>query len=418
MISIPDTNTLKPKAYDNDGRIAIFPSQNTDLVKIDFLFEAGSAYQVQPLCASAASKLYTLATRRMDSAQVSEFMDFRGIIIETSNEVLQSVLTVYTLRRHVGELLPLIHDMFQMPAFAEEDYTRWQRKRHEEIATLEQRTAHIARRLFYQALFGNTHPLGVYATADDVYKLQLNTVVDHWRRHYDLSKCKVVLAGNIEENLAAQVSHILGTAPALHHPLSTLYSPLPQPAAISTGRMLTQKMPTATQTSIRIGRILPIAWDSVDYAHFIILTTILGGWFGSRLMRNIREDKGYTYGIYARTQIYRGCIVFYITADVAANTADDAIGQVFHEIEQLAHEPVSDEELTLVKNVLVGDFLRSVDGIFELSSRYCDMQANGVDERLTDNLRTAIKDTTATELQELAQRLLRVEDMTVCTAGV
>ena len=135
-------------------------------------------------------------------------------------------------------------------------------------------------------------------------------------------------------------------------------------------------------------------------------------------MRNIREDKGYTYGINARTQIYRGCIVFYITADVAANTADDAIGQVFHELEQLAHEPVSDEELTLVKNVLVGDFLRSVDGIFELSSRYCDMQANGVDERLTDNLRTAIKDTTATELQELAQRLLRVEDMTVCTAGV
>ena len=378
MISIPDTNTLKPKAYDNDGRIALFSSQNTDLVKIDILFEAGSAYQVQPLCASAASKLYTLATRRMDSAQVSEFMDFRGIIIETSNEVLQSVLTVYTLRRHVGELLPLILDMFQMPAFAEEDYTRWQRKRHEEIATLEQRTAHIARRLFYQALFGNTHPLGVYATADDVYKLQLNTVVDHWRRHYNLSKCKVVLAGNIEENLAAQVSHILGTAPALHHPLSTLYSPLPQPAATSAGQTLTQKMPTATQTSIRIGR----------------------------------------YGIYARTQIYRGCIVFYITADVAANTADDAIGQVFHEIEQLVHEPVSDEELTLVKNVLVGDFLRSVDGIFELSSRYCDMQANGIDERLTDNLRTAIKDTTATELQELAQRLLRVEDMTVCTAGV
>ena len=214
------------------------------------------------------------------------------------------------------------------------------------------------------------------------------------------------------------MSHILGIAPALHHPLSTLYSPLPQPAATSAGQTLTQKMPTATQTSIRIGRILPLVWDSVDYAHFIILTTILGGWFGSRLMRNIREDKGYTYGIYARTQIYRGCIVFYITADVAANTADDAIGQVFHEIEQLVHEPVSDEELTLVKNVLVGDFLRSVDGIFELSSRYCDMQANGVDERLTDNLRAAIKDTTATELQELAQRLLKVEDMTVCTAGV
>ena len=260
-------------------------------------------------------------------------------------------------------------------------------------------------------------PLGVYATADDVYKLQLDSVVSHWKKHYILPQCNVVLAGNLEGDLCAKVSEMLGAGQKENaekkRPL-----PLPKPTVASAGRTLTQKIPTATQTSIRIGRILPIAWDSSDYARFILLTTILGGWFGSRLMRNIREDKGYTYGIYARTQIYRGCIVFYITADVAANTADDAVSQVFHELEQLAACPVSEEELALVKNVLVGDFLRSVDGIFELSSRYCDMLANGVDECLTDNLRKALNETTAAELQELAQRLLRVEEMTVCTAGV
>lgn len=417
MISIPDTHTLRPKACDTDGRIALFHTGNTDLVKMDFLFEAGSAYQEQPLCASAASKLYTLATRRMNSAQVSEFMDFRGIIIETASEVQQSALTVYTLSRHVSELLPLIHEMFLSPAFAEEDYVRWQQKRHGEIATLEQRTSHIARRLFYKALFGNAHPLGVYATADDVYKLQLDSVVSHWKKHYILPQCNVVLAGNLEGDLCAKVSEMLGAGQKENAEKKSPL-PLPKPTVASVGRTLTQKIPTATQTSIRIGRILPIAWDSSDYARFILLTTILGGWFGSRLMRNIREDKGYTYGIYARTQIYRGCIVFYITADVAANTADDAVSQVFHELEQLAACPVSEEELALVKNVLVGDFLRSVDGIFELSSRYCDMLANGVDERLTDNLRKVLNETTAAELQELAQRLLRVEEMTVCTAGV
>ena len=417
MISIPDTNTLKPQAYAADGRIALFPSLNIDLVKIDLLFEAGSAWQLQPLCASAASKLYTLATRQMNSTQLSEFIDFRGIIIETSNEVHQSALTVYTLKRYADQLLPVIHEMFQSPAFAEEDYSRWQQKRHEEIATLEQRTSHIARRLFYQALFGDTHPLGVYATADDAYRLQLPTVIDHWEKHYHLSRCKVVIAGNVDERLCADVSETLvGIRYDGNH--AGRLATLPRPKAVPARRVLAHKMPAATQTSIRIGRILPIAWDSVDYARFIILTTALGGWFGSRLMRNIREDKGYTYGIYARTQIYRGCIVFYITADVAANTADDAIEQVFNELELLAREPLSEEELTLVKNVLVGDFLRSVDGIFELSSRYCDMQANGVDERLTDNLRTAIKETTAAQLQELAQRLLNPKDMTVSTAGV
>ena len=423
MISIPDTHTLKPQAFSGDPRIALFPSRNIDLVKIDLLFEAGSAYQQQKLCASAASKLYTLATRRMTSAQVAEFMDFRGIITETTNEVFQSAFTIYTLARHLEELMPLVHEMFLSPAFAEEDYVRWQQKRHEEIATLEQRTSHLARRLFYQALFGDAHPLGVYATADDVYRLQLDTVVEHWKKHYDLSHCKVVLAGNIEKcSVFSEQCAVCSDAAAPgtlntehstlnteHLTLNTSHFPLP------TSHF---PLPTATQTSIRIGRILPIAWNSVDYARFIILTTALGGWFGSRLMRNIREDKGYTYGIYARTQIYRGCIVFYITADVAAGTADAAIEQVFNELESLARKPLPQEELTLVKNVLVGDFLRSVDGIFELSSRYCDMQANGVDERLTDNLRTAIKETTATQLQELAQRLLKVDDMTVCTAGV
>ncbi len=155
----------------------------------------------------------------------------------------------------------------------------------------------------------------------------------------------------------------------------------------------------------------------MDYARFMLMTTVLGGYFGSRLMSNIREDKGYTYGIYARTQIYRGVIVFFITADVAGGMAQAALDEVNKELELLCKEPVADEELELVKTVLAGDFLRSVDGIFEKSARYCDMLGTCVDERLTDNLRSALQDTTPAQLQELAQRFLNPSDMTVCLAG-
>lgn len=163
---------------------------------------------------------------------------------------------------------------------------------------------------------------------------------------------------------------------------------------------------------------MPLRWDSAEYARLMLLVTALGGYFGSRLMMNLREDKGYTYGSYARTQIYRGAIVFYITADVAAGTADAAVGEVVRELDRLSNEPLEDEELQLVKTVLVGDFLRSVDGVFEISSRYCDMLGTSINERFTDNLRAAINETTAVQLQELAQRLLNSEAMTVCLAGV
>lgn len=411
MIKLPDIEMLKPKAFAADKRVVCFPSGNTDLVKIDFLFEAGSAYQKQALCASAASKLYSVATRDLSAAEMSEFVDFRGIIMETNSEVLQSSLSVCMLRRYVDEMLPAIKDMFEQPAFAEEDYKVWQTKRHEEIATLEHRTAPMARRLFYQSLFGAEHPLGRYATADDVYRLELPTVKDFWHRRYRLASCKVVAAGAVDEGLLNRLHDLLPTNDG-----DTDRITLDSVTGISATKHL--PMAGATQTSLRIGRLLPLSWDSADYARFMILTTLLGGYFGSRLMRNIREDKGYTYGIYARTQIYRGCIVFYIVSDVAAGTAEAAIREVFKELRRLSDERVDGDELQLVKNVLVGDFLRSVDGVFELSGRYCDMVGTSVDERLTINLGRALKETTAAELQELAQRLLKVEDMTVCTAGV
>ena len=414
MISLPDTNTLmaKPSA---DGRIAFFPSENTDLLKIDWLFEAGSAYQQQPLCASAASKLYTLATANSPSTAVAEFFDFRGVILETNCDVYQSTLTLYMLRRHAEEVLPMIEEMFSRPAFSEDDYKVWQSKRYEEISTLEHRTAPMARRQFYQSLFGERHPLGRYATPQDVQKLQIATIKDFWHRHYDLGCCRIVAAGAVDERL-----NVLLHKPESFNAPMREYGSIDASATDSLIRpqALHYSIKDATQTSLRIGRILPIAWDSMDYARLIILTTLLGGYFGSRLMANIREDKGLTYGIYARTQIYRGAIVFYITADVAGGMADKAVQEILNELRRLADERVGEDELALVKNVLVGDFLRSVDGVFELSTRYCDMLANGVDERLTDNLRRAVNETTATELQELAQRLLRVEDMTVCTAGV
>jgi len=149
----------------------------------------------------------------------------------------------------------------------------------------------------------------------------------------------------------------------------------------------------------------------------MILTTLLGGYFGSRLMSNLREDKGFTYGIYARTQIYRGVIVFFITADVAASAADAAEKEILYELQRLIDKPVSEEELDLVKVVLAGDFIRSVDGVFERAARFGDMLGTHVTEQLTENLREALGSVTPQQLQQLAARILRSDQLCVCRAG-
>lgn len=415
MISIPQTDTLLPQVHrlSSGRKLYCFPSA-TELVKIDFLTEAGSAYQSQPLVAAAANKLFSVASERMDAEQLSEFFDFRGILVESNNTVLQSSATFYTLSRHLGDLLPVLDDLVHAPAFPEREFDVYRRERHQKIMASQQKSSDMARRLFYETLFGFDHPLGTYATPEDADRLSLEAVRKHYADYHRVGDMDIVLAGHIDDHLLAAIDDRFGhdTPSDSQKHLSLHSSSLPFTPSHSQF-----SIPSSVQSTIRVGRILPLRWNDIDYARLTLLVTLLGGYFGSRLMSNLREDKGYTYGIYARTQIYRGVIVFYLTADVAGNVADEAEKEIMHELQRLVDEPVPDEELDLVRTVLVGDFLRSVDGIFERSARFCDMLGTDITEQFTDNLREAILTTTSADLQRLAATYLAPQQMTVCRAG-
>lgn len=415
MVSLPDTATLLPQEHPlaTGGTLYAFPSASTDLVKIDLIHEAGSAYQPQPLCAAAANRLFAVASDDMDARQVAEFMDYRGIVVDHNPDILTASTSVYFLRRYLDELLPVLQQLLLHPAFPQDDFEVFLSKRRQELQAMQRKTREVARRLFYQTLFGTDHPLGRYAEPDDADRLDRETVVRFFHRRY--RSRQLIVSGNIDAELIEKVTESLAPLqveesknPKVEDLISTFQYQL------STFKVA---VPGAVQTTLRVGRILPLRWDSVDYARFMLLTTLLGGFFGSRLMSNLREDKGYTYGIQAHTQIYRGVIVLYITTDVAASAADAAEEEIRRELQRLCDEPVGDDELAMVKTVLIGDFIRSVDGVFERSERLRSMLATDVDETFTDNLREALQTTTADHLLQLSRRFLQPADMLYCRAG-
>ena len=409
MISIPDTITLLPQEHSfADGRkVYAFPSDTTELVKLDLLHEAGSAYQPQNLCSAAANRLFTVASRDMDAREVAEFMDYRGIIVEHNPDILTCTTTLYFLRRYLDELLPVLRSLLTEPSFPQEDFEVFRRKRKQEIQASLLKSRDRARRNFYSTLFGDSHPLGRHAAPEDADSLSRDRIVEYYSERY--TTADIVVAGNVDDAVVEKVSTLTTGTPDVKLPLA------PSPVTEAKGGV--ELLPGAVQTTLRVGRILPLSWDSMDYARFMLLTTLLGGYFGSRLMSNLREDKGYTYGISARSQIYRGVIVFYITADVAAGTADAAEEEIRRELQRLCDEPVDEEKLQEVKTVMAGDFIRSVDGIFERSERFCSMLSTGVTERLTDNLREVLRTATAADLQGVAQHFLNPDAMVYCRAG-
>lgn len=391
---VPQTHPLP-----NGNLLHYFPNQALPLVKLDITLEAGSRYQQCKCLSHAANRLFGEATAKNDAFQVAEFLDFRGIVVEKTIDVCTAVVTFYFLRRYADELLPLVREMFDQPLVTPPMFEAYVANRRGQLATGFQKTSYVARNRFYELLYGTDHPLGTYALPTDVDTLTLDAVAHFIHQHYHLANARMVLSGMVDDHLLSLADRHLAPPAAT----TLVEPPLPQPCPPFWAHDAQYHIPGAVQSTIRIGRVLPMAWDAPDYARFMVLSTVLGGYFGSRLMSNIREDKGYTYGIYSTTQIHRGSIVFYITADVAAEATQAAAREVMNEISRLQLGPIPVEELERVRSYMMGDFIRSIDGVFDLSERYRQMAATLVDEQLTTNLLDAIAHVTPEQLQTLAQ---------------
>ena len=407
MLQPPSLQPLIPQEHTlpNGNTLYLFPNPSLGLVKLDITVEAGSALQSHKSLAHAANQLFGEATESLTAQQMAEFIDFHGIIVERMTDVCTGNISFYFLRRFAPQILPAVRQMFDSPVVTPQLFEAYVNNRRAQLRTNFQKTSYLARNRHYELLYGANHPLGTYATPDDPGLLTPQLVIDFIRRHYSLANAHLVLSGAIDPELLALVGqHLAPMAdPSVATAIVTLPDPSPMPDSIEPQKIA---IPNAVQSTIRTGRILPIPWHSTAYSRFMVLNTVLGGYFGSRLMSNLREDKGYTYGIYSTTQIFRGSIVFYITADVAAQATEDAIVQINHEIERLRQEPVSQDELDRVRNYMMGDFIRSIDGTFELSERYRQMVSTDVDERLTANLMETLATVTPDQLLTLAQTAL------------
>ncbi|MBO4588080.1 MAG: insulinase family protein [Bacteroidales bacterium] len=411
-----DLKTLLPQRRTLPGgnSMYLFPSKSVDILKLDFIFNAGGASQPKRLCAGAVRDLLLEASERYNSRQVAELFDRLGVAMDRQATSSTVKLTVYVLKKYAAEVFPVLSDLLLHPVIGQDEFDVLMAKRRQTLLNAELKTNMMARNLFYEAVYGKDHPEGVYAKPDDVQKLSLADVRGYADQRFSLADATLVLAGNYDD----EILKLLDECFSIPTPRSNLSNTLNSKLKIQSSKLkIRHSIPSSVQTTLRVGRILPIEWDDPDYPMFMILNTVLGGYFGSRLMTNIREEKGYTYGIYSMSNMVRGSSVFYVTSDVASEYTEPALKEIYHELDMLRREPVSEDELNLVCNYMAGDFLRSIDGIFERSERFYNMLDTLIDERFTTNLLNALQTATPAKLKELAERVFDKRELTEVIVG-
>ncbi len=396
-----------PQRYRLDNGVPVYCVNlgTQDILKLEIVFFAGRCYEKQAIAGRATVNQLKEGAGNFHSADIAEYLDFYGANLRLPANLDTAQVTLFCLRKHIEQLLPMLSVLVSRPTFPKEELESFIHRNQQRLRVDLTKTDVVAYRIITELIFGADHPYGYNSSPATYGALHREPLVEHFNRCYNDHNCLIVLSGKVPPELVEQLNRYLG---------HSLRPGTAAQADLSRNERSPESfrvdMPGTVQTAIRIGRRL-FNRHHPDFPGMYVLNTILGGYFGSRLMTNIREDKGYTYNIYSLLDIMRHDGCFYISTEVGNNFLADTLEQIYAEMERLQCEPVEKEELDMVRNYLLGALLTSLDGPFNVA----ELIKTIVTEDLPFDSFTALVRTIQTiqpgELQALAQKYLRREDM-------
>jgi predicted Zn-dependent peptidase len=397
---------------DNGIEVNYINGGSQEILKINFIFDAGNWFQNYPLIATSTNNLIKEGTATYSSAEIAEGIDKYGAFFEVENSYDTATLTLYTLSKHLNKVLPYVKEVILSPAFSINEFNIYQNNALEKFKINLEKVSFVARQKFMEILFGEEHPYGVIADINDYKKLALTDISDFYKNHYNLANCRILVSGKVKEDAIESLNSFFGSESIL----KTTPTEKSATSSVNNHSTIYIEKENALQSAIRIGRIFPNKLHK-DYFGLQILNTVLGGYFGSRLMKNIREDKGYTYGVGSGIMSLKNSGYFFISAEVGSKVTKNALNEIYKEIELLRTEEIPTEELKLVKNYMLGQLLKSCDGPFNMASLFESVHMYGLDYNFYNNFITTIKNITPKTLLNLGIKYLNKSDLKEVVVG-
>jgi zinc protease len=392
---------------DNGIPVYMISAAEQETMLIDIVFPAGDWYESNPLQANASNHLMKNGTLHHSALEISEAIEFYGAYLNRSSHHDYANYTLHCLEKHVYNLLPTLQEILTKPSFPENELELYRRNMKQRLAVNLQKCDFVANRYIDQYLFGKDHPYGRYATMETYDELKRQTLVDFFSLHYAMENAKIFIAGNLPHDIIEQLNKYFGGTGDKKKKQNSTPDWKIDPAEEKKYRISND--PTSVQGAVRIARPFPNRYHP-DFPKMQLLNTIFGGYFGSRLMSNIREEKGYTYGIHSSLYNFRQQSALNIQTEAGKNVCETTIEEVYHEMKRLKKEIIPEEELQLVRNYIIGSILGDLDGAFQVIQRWKNLLLNELDENYFYNQINIFKTTSAEELRELAIKYLNPED--------
>lgn len=406
-VRIPEIRTF---TLDNGIKAYLVADNEQETLQLEWVFRAGNWFEDANLLAASVNALVKNGTSRHTALQINEMIEYYGAFLSAQCNHEFASLVLHCLARHVGELLPVIREILTEAAFPDSELAIFRQNKKQQLSVNLKKCDFVANQHIDKYLFGENHPYGRYTTMEGYDLLERDALYAFYRKHYTFHDCRIFIAGNAPGDIEAMLNAHFGSDRWGDDAASTGQQrrefPL-EPAREKTFRITND--PGGVQGAIRIARPFPNRFHP-DVPAMRVLNTVFGGYFGSRLMSNIREDKGYTYGIFSAMYLYDEAGSISVMTEAGREVLEPTVGEVYREMKRLREEPVGEEELSLVRNYMIGSVLGDLDGSFKVIRRWKNLILAGLDEAYFYRTIHTIKTVTAAELQALANKYLLQPD--------
>ena len=380
------------------------------VVKIEIVFFAGRPFEKKHLAARTTASLLREGSEKYSSAEIANAFDFYGGSLSIPVNMDTSNVLVYSLTRHLDKLLPIVADILTRPSFPQKELDVYVARAKKRLQLDLSKNDVIAYRTITEKIFGEEHPYGYNSTPETYAALTREDLIAHFEENYTAGNCMVIVSGDTGELLRNKLEKYIGRIPRGPGREAFLPSVKPSPQKLKIDR------PDSVQTAIRIGRRL-FNRKHPDFNGMYVLNTILGGYFGSRLMENIREQKGYTYNIYSTHDAFLFDGYFYVGTEVGKDFVEQTTREIYQEMKRLQTEPVAADELEMVRNYLLGNLLTNLDGPFNVAEVVKTFVQEGLSLDDFDNLIGTIKNIGEEEIRSLAAKYLGPAEMIEVVVG-
>lgn len=408
-ITIPEVLTFH---LDNGVPVYLIEAGTEDIVRIEFTFRAGQIKEYLPLLASTTNMMLKEGSQNYTSEELHKALDFYGAFLHMSIDKDRAGIVIFALNRHLEKILGLSVEILFRPVFPETELKALMKKRLQWFRINREKVQNVAMDQFFESVFGKRHPYGHQITGDDFTGINPLLLADFHIVNYTPENMAIIISGKIPSGTTSLLNVHFGNLISKKIYREEHKSLLKG----SSVKHIHREKKDAIQTAIRVGSAT-INKRHTDYPGLKVLDSVLGGYFGSRLMSNIREEKGYTYGIRSGVTSLDLSGYKVISTEVGNQYLTQTLDEIYSEIRILQNDPVTPDELQVVRNYMAGEMLRMFDGPFAIAESFKSAWEFGLDNNYYFRFMEKIKTIDPDEIKSLANAYYNIDELFQVTAG-